>query len=35
VIALGASLPALVGVSTRMTDLSVRYLENVLRLLGV
>jgi flagellar biosynthetic protein FliR len=35
VIALGASLPALVGVSTRMTDLSVRYLENILRLLGV
>jgi hypothetical protein len=25
----------LVGVSARMTDLSVRYLENVLRVLGV
>ncbi|MFN4032308.1 MAG: flagellar biosynthetic protein FliR [Fimbriimonadales bacterium] len=35
VVALGASLPALVGMSTRMTELSVRYLENILRLLGV
>jgi flagellar biosynthetic protein FliR len=35
IVALGASLPALVGISTRMTDLSVRYLENILRLLGV
>ncbi len=35
VVALGASLPALVGMSTRMTELSVQYLENVLKLLGV
>ncbi len=35
VVALGASLPALVGLSARMTELSVRYLENILRLLGV
>lgn len=35
IVALGASLPALVGVSARMTDLSVRYLEQILRLLGI
>lgn len=35
IIALGASLPGLLGVSMRMTDLSLRYLENLLRLLGV
>lgn len=34
VIALGASLPGLLSVSMRMTDLSLRYLENLLRLLG-
>ncbi|MCX7993996.1 MAG: flagellar biosynthetic protein FliR [Fimbriimonadales bacterium] len=35
VVALGASLPGLLGISIRMTDLSVRYLETLLRLLGV
>ncbi|MCS6918997.1 MAG: flagellar biosynthetic protein FliR [Fimbriimonadales bacterium] len=35
IVALGASLPALVGMSTRMTELSIRYLENILKLLGV
>jgi flagellar biosynthetic protein FliR len=34
IVALGASLPGLLGVSVRMTDLSIRYLENLLRLLG-
>lgn len=34
ILALGTSLPGLIGVSMRMTDLSLRYLENLLRLLG-
>jgi flagellar biosynthetic protein FliR len=34
VVAMGASLPGLLGISVRMTDLSIRYLENLLRLLG-
>ncbi|GIV11421.1 MAG: flagellar biosynthetic protein FliR [Fimbriimonadales bacterium] len=35
VAALGASLPALIGMSTRMTELSIQYLEQLLQLLGV
>ncbi|GIV10126.1 MAG: flagellar biosynthetic protein FliR [Fimbriimonadales bacterium] len=35
VAALGASLPALIGMSTRMTELSIQYLEQQLQLLGV
>ncbi len=34
-VALGASLPGLLGISVRMTDLSVRYLENLLRVMGL
>ncbi len=34
-VALGASLPGLLGISIRMTDLSVRYLEQLLRVLGL
>ncbi|MCS7191322.1 MAG: flagellar biosynthetic protein FliR [Fimbriimonadales bacterium] len=35
IIAIGASLPALVGVTTQMTALSVQYLENLLRIMGL
>ncbi|MFN3689894.1 MAG: flagellar biosynthetic protein FliR [Fimbriimonadales bacterium] len=35
IVALGASLPGLLGISLRMTDLSGRYLENLLRMLGL
>ncbi|MFN7016524.1 MAG: flagellar biosynthetic protein FliR, partial [Fimbriimonadales bacterium] len=35
VVALGASLPGLLGISIHMTDLSVRYLEHLLRVLGL
>lgn len=34
-VALGASLPMLIGISTQMSALSLRYLEGLLRLLGV
>lgn len=34
IVALGASLPGLVGISAQMTERSIRYLENLLRLLG-
>ncbi len=34
IVALGASLPALVGLSVRMSELTLRFLEGCLRLLG-
>ncbi len=34
-VALGASLPAMVGITNRMTEMSLRFLENCLRLVGV
>lgn len=33
-VALGASLPAMVGVTNRMTEMSLRFLENCLRMVG-
>ncbi len=34
IVAIGASLPAMVGITNRMTEMSLRFLENCLRLIG-